>query len=83
MKKRRLFTKRNRRFVIIWKKFGLFGVTFLTPIIFTPIGGAILVSYLGGKRRTILYYMLVSAVFWSMFFSTVFHFVIKSTNISI
>lgn len=83
MKKKKLFTKRNRRFVTIWKRYGLFGVTFLTPIIFTPIGGSILVTYLGGKRKTILYYMLISATFWSIIFSTVFHFVVKSTNISI
>ena len=76
-RKRKRFTKKNRRFVGIWKKYGLFGVSFLTPIIFTPIGGSILVSYLGGGRRKVIYYMLFSAVFWSLIFSTVFYFFIS------
>lgn len=75
-KKRKKFSKKNRRFVVIWRKYGLFGVSFLTPIIFTPIGGSILVSYLGGGRRKIIYYMLISAVFWSLVFSTIFYFFI-------
>ena len=80
-RKRKKFTKKNRRFVGIWKKYGLFGVAFLTPIIFTPIGGSILVSYLGGGRRKIIYYMLISAVFWSLVFSTIFYFVISEINL--
>ena len=75
-KKKKKFSKKNRRFVVIWRKYGLFGVSFLTPIIFTPIGGSILVSYLGGGRRKIIYYMLISAVFWSLVFSTIFYFFI-------
>lgn len=74
------FTKRNRRFVSIWKKYGLFGIAFLTPIIFTPIGGALLASTLGGERRKILFYMLCSAIFWSMVFSSVFHFLLKDVS---
>ena len=80
-RKRKKFTKKNRRFVGIWRKYGLFGVAFLTPIIFTPIGGSILVSYLGGGRRKIIYYMLISAVFWSLVFSTIFYFFISEINL--
>ncbi len=75
-KKRKKFTKSSRRFVMIWKKYGLFGVSFLTPIIFTPIGGTILASFVGGKRKTIIYYMLFSAVFWSIVFTTIFYYFI-------
>ena len=59
------FTKGNRRFVKIWKKYGVFGVSFLTPLIFTPIGGTLLVTAVGSSRSKILIYMLISAVFWS------------------
>lgn len=75
-KKKRKFSKANRRFVVIWKKYGLFGVAFLTPIIFTPIGGTILVAFVGGSRKKIIYYMLFSAVFWSLVFTTAFYFFI-------
>lgn len=63
------FTKGNRRFVKIWKKYGVFGVSFLTPLIFTPIGGTLLVTAVGGSRSKILTYMLISAVFWSFVIS--------------
>ncbi|MTI32013.1 hypothetical protein, partial [Xanthovirga aplysinae] len=38
---KKLFTKRNRNLVKTWNKYGLFGVAFLTPVIFTPIGGTL------------------------------------------
>ena len=63
------FTKRNRKFVGIWRKYGVFGVSFLTPVIFTPIGGTLLVTAVGGSRYKILTYMLISAVFWSFVIS--------------
>lgn len=63
------FTKGNRRFVVIWRKYGVFGVSFLTPVIFTPIGGTLLVTAVGGSRYKILTYMLISAVFWSFVIS--------------
>ena len=66
---RKVFTKRNRRFVYIWKRYGLFGVAFLTPIIFSPIFGTLLMSIVGGPRKYIFSYMLFSAVFWSIIFS--------------
>lgn len=64
-KKRKVFTKKNRKFVKMWKKFGIVGVAFLTPIFFTPIGGTILVNTIGGKKKEILKYMWMSCIFWS------------------
>ena len=71
-KKRKLFTKRNRRFVVVWSRFGVRGVAFLTPLLLTPIGGAILVNAFGGKKREIMLYMTISAAFWSMILSVFF-----------
>src|SRR3989337_674256 len=34
-KKRKKFSQRNRKFVTIWKRYGLIGVAALTPIILT------------------------------------------------
>lgn len=71
--RRKKFTRKNRQFVNIWKKFGLPGVAFLTPIIFTPIGGTILLTTFGSSRREILISMFLSAVFWSVTFSTIIY----------
>jgi len=70
---KKLFTKRNRKFVIFWRKYGLFGVSFLTPVIFSPIVGTLLVHAFGGSKKQILGYMLISAVFWSFALSKFFH----------
>ena len=58
------FTKRNRQFIFIWRKWGVFGVSFLTPLILTPIGGALLANLFGGPKKQIIVYMLISAFFW-------------------
>jgi hypothetical protein len=69
----KVFSRRNRRFVTFWKKYGLFGVSFLTPVLFSPILGTLLVNAFGGSRSKILGYMLVSAIFWSLTLSKAFH----------
>jgi len=72
-----LFTKRNRRFVIFWRKYGLFGVSFLTPLVFSPIIGTLLVNAFGGSKKKIITYMLISAAFWS-FLLTKFSYLIPA-----
>ncbi len=61
---KKVFTKRNRRFIFIWRKYGEFGISFLTPVIFSPVIGTLVITTLGGKRKKILSYMLLSATFW-------------------
>jgi hypothetical protein len=63
--KRKIFTKRNRRIVKIWRGYGEFGVSFFTPVLFSPIIGTLLVTTLGGKRNRVFTYMLISAIFWA------------------
>lgn len=72
-KNKNFFSNNNRRFKVIWKRYGLFGVTFLTPILFSPIGGTLLVTATGAPRKKVLTYMFFSAVFWSIAFSKVIH----------
>lgn len=69
LRKRKVFSKRSRMFVRVWKRWGMFGVSFLTPLILTPIGGALLANACTGNRQQILLYMLVSAVFWGFVLS--------------
>ncbi|WP_200974580.1 hypothetical protein [Echinicola sp. 20G] len=62
------FTPKTRRIIQIWQKFGAAGVAAVTPLIFTPIGGTIILTSFGVRRRKIFTYMLISAVCWSLFF---------------
>jgi hypothetical protein len=64
-KNQKLFTKTNRRKIAIWKKFGLVGVAFLTPVLFTPIGGSMIANGFGETKERIFVFMLVSATLWA------------------
>lgn len=63
--KKKTFSKQNRRIVKIWRGYGEFGVAFFTPVLFSPIIGTLIVTVLGGKRKRVFTFMLISAVFWA------------------
>lgn len=67
-----LFTKRNRMIVRVWSRFGLKGVAFLTPLLLSPIGGAIIATSFGGSRRKLFTYMFISAAAWGVVQSFLF-----------
>lgn len=73
-KNRKKFTPRNRRFVKIWKKYGLNGVAFLTPLILTPIGGTLVLANFGAPKGNVLVAMLLSAMFWALFFCGIIYY---------
>lgn len=64
-KKKKVFTKRKRKFVKIWKQYGIIGIAFLTPILLTPIGGTLVANALGCKKEDIFKYMWISSILWS------------------
>jgi hypothetical protein len=68
-KDRKRFSPKSRRFVTFWKKYGIRGIAFLTPVILMPAGGAILANVLGGKKEEIIKWMWVSAIFWGFVIS--------------
>lgn len=68
-KKRRLFTPANRRIVRVWSLYGAIGVAFLTPLLFSPPIGTLIVVSFGEKRLKILTFMLLSATFWALLFA--------------
>jgi membrane protein DedA with SNARE-associated domain len=72
--KSKRFSSRNRKFVTIWKRYGLIGVAALTPVILTPIGGTVLAVSSGSPKERIIFYMLVSASFWAIVLSTGLYF---------
>ena len=65
IKKKKVFSKKSRRFVKIWRRFGLKGMCLLTPLVLTPPGGGLLVNLLGSNKRLILKWMWISAFLWS------------------
>lgn len=65
-KQKPIFTKKNRRLVRVWQRFGMGGIAFLTPIILTPIIGTVVATVLGAPQRHILVHMLWSALFWGV-----------------
>ena len=66
---RKKFSRSNRKFVTIWRKYGLPGVAALTPLFLTPIGGTILAVSVGSPKDRIILYMFISAAFWAVVIS--------------
>ena len=63
-KKKKVFTKRNRRIVRVWGVYGMKGVAFLTPLLLTPPGGTLIAISFGEDKQKIVLYMLISAAVW-------------------
>ena len=68
-KPKKLFTPKNRRKVQIWRKYGITGVAFLTPLLLTPIGGTLTAVSFGEKSNKIIFYMLISGLVWAVIFT--------------
>lgn len=58
------FSPRSRRVVRIWRKYGMVGVAFFTPLVLTPVFGTMVAAVFGVPRRQILLYMLCSSILW-------------------
>lgn len=74
-KKRKRFSERNRKFVRFWRRYGIVGVAFLTPILLTPIFGTILAVGFGAPRKQLILFMFISASFWSVVLSSTIYIV--------
>lgn len=67
----RRFSKRTRRAVKLWRRSGVLGVAFLTPILFSPIGGALLAASFRPRKRQLWPAMAAAALCWGMLLSFV------------
>ncbi len=64
------FTRKNKFIVKAKMRFGLAGIAFLTPLLFSiPLGCFIAVRYFKHKQK-ILIYMFLSIIFWSVSISS-------------
>ncbi|WP_298355686.1 hypothetical protein [Runella sp.] len=74
-KKPRLFSKRTRLAVRVWKKAGMTGIAILTPLLFTPIGGTLIAVSFKVPRHSIISQMLLWGVIWGIIITiTVYQF---------
>jgi hypothetical protein len=63
LSKPKKFSKTSRLAVKAWNKMGLWGIAILTPLLISPIGGALLaVSFRVRTRKVIVYMAIVHAV---------------------
>lgn len=64
-KKKKVFTKTTRRFIKIKNRYGLIGISLLTPVLLSiPIGCFLASRFYQGERKTIPV-MLAGIFFWS------------------
>jgi hypothetical protein len=74
-KKTKIFTPKKRKIVKIWKKYGMWGVACLTPLLFTPIGGTLIAVSFGEKKHIIIFKMLIFGIFWGIILTLLTYFV--------
>src|SRR5204863_6706992 len=71
-RKKRIFTRRSRRIVRIWKNYGLIGLAALTPILFSIPIGTFIITLLEHNHKKILLYMFISVSCWSLVLTSIF-----------
>lgn len=71
--KRKVFTPHNRRIVHIWKKYGLIGIAFLSPLIISIPIGSIVAAKLVHNKKKIFLYMFIAISFWSLVMNSFYY----------
>jgi hypothetical protein len=73
-KKDRVFTNKNKRYVRLKQRYGLFGIAFLTPILLSiPIGTFVAIRFYRRKKST-LFALILAVIFWSVVLSSLLYF---------
>ncbi len=65
-KKKNIFSKKVRRFIRIKNKYGLVGISLLTPVILSIPVGCFIASRFFSKKKITIFVMLGGVVFWSI-----------------
>lgn len=74
MPPKKIFSRRSRRFVKIWRSYGLPGLAFLTPVIISIPIGTIIANAFEDNKKKIFLYMFFSILFWSVVLTSIFEF---------
>lgn len=73
-KKKKIFTKRNRRIIRIKQKYGLIGIAITTPLLLSiPIGVFLAVRYYP-RSRSKYAYLIGSNIVWSFIYTSFYMF---------
>ena len=71
-KLKKVFTRRNRRLVLLKIKYGLPGIVILTPVLLSiPLGVFLNTKYYGNKKISYLY-LFLSQIVWSVIYTIVY-----------
>ncbi len=76
----KVFTKRNRFIIKIKKRFGLYGIAFLSPILLSQPLGAFLAERFYKNKKKVIFAMSVAVVFWSVALYFLFLFFFEATK---
>lgn len=71
-KKRKKFTRRNKLIVKMRKRYGMWGIIILTPVLLSIPVGAVLGNKYYSNRRTFLPFMILSIFLWGIFSVLIF-----------
>lgn len=71
---KRIFSKRSRKMVRLWNRYGLIGLSVLTPVFLSIPIGTFFITRLEKDKRRIVTYLSTSVFFWSLVLTTLFHF---------
>ncbi len=70
-KVKRKFTRRNRFIIAVKGKYGLIGLSILTPSLFSiPLGSLLAARYFDKDRRTVPF-MVISIILWSFLLTSI------------
>jgi ABC-type antimicrobial peptide transport system permease subunit len=70
-KQHKTFTKRNRRLVILRKKYGLPGIVVLTPVLLSIPVGVFLITKYYGKQKSSYLFLFLGQIVWSFIYTIV------------
>ncbi len=67
---KKIFSRKKRLIIHVKRRFGLIGIAFLTPLLFSiPLGCFLAMRYFKNRHQVIIY-MFVSILFWSVSISS-------------
>ena len=70
--KKAIFTRRNRRLIKLWRKYGLYGIALITPVILSIPIGTVIANSLVNNRKKVILYMFFSVLLWSIIMTSLF-----------
>jgi len=67
-----LFSRRNRRIILLKNKLGLPGIVIFTPVLLSIPVGAFLITKYFGRRKICYLYLLAGQITWSFIYTFLF-----------